>query len=124
MLTEEQKRWVKDRIMILQTQPMYKMQVPINEFRQPFYYLALSKHVAHFFTFCIVLNTIVLVLSWYGQSQHMQNVLNYINYGFAGVFTVEFIIKYVGFGNRYFKDNWNVFDTVIVAVTLFSIILE
>jgi hypothetical protein len=33
MLTEEQKKWVKDRIMILQTQPKYKMKIPISEFR-------------------------------------------------------------------------------------------
>jgi hypothetical protein len=33
MLTEEQKKWVKDRIMILQTKPKYKMKIPISEFR-------------------------------------------------------------------------------------------
>jgi hypothetical protein len=37
---------------------------------------------------------------------------------------VEFLIKYTGFGNRYFRDTWNIFDTVIVALTLLSIILE
>lgn len=47
-----------------------------------------------------------------------------MNYGFAAIFTVEFIIKYTGYGNRYFRDTWNIFDTVIVVLTLFSIILE
>jgi hypothetical protein len=124
MLTEQQKKWVKDRIMILQTQPKYKMKLPINEFRQPFFYLAQNKHVGYFFTSCILLNTVILVLQWYGQSHRVSYVLEYMNYGFAAIFTVEFLIKYVGFGNRYFKDNWNIFDTVIVIITLLSIILE
>lgn len=47
-----------------------------------------------------------------------------INYIFAGIFTFEFLIKYIGFGNRYFKDPWNVFDVAIVVITLFSIILS
>lgn len=47
-----------------------------------------------------------------------------MNYGFAAIFTVEFLIKYTGFGNRYFRDTWNIFDTVIVALTLLSIILQ
>jgi len=34
------------------------------------------------------------------------------------------MIKYVGFGNRYFRDSWNIFDTIIVILTLLSIILE
>lgn len=54
----------------------------------------------------------------------MQNILEYINYGFAAIFTIEFLIKYIGFGNRYFRDTWNIFDTVIVVLTLFSIILD
>jgi hypothetical protein len=47
-----------------------------------------------------------------------------MNYGFAAIFTIEFLIKYTGFGNRYFRDTWNIFDTVIVVITLLSIILE
>lgn len=100
------------------------MKIPINEFRQPFYYMAHSKYVNNFFTLCIVLNTLVLVLTWYDQNLKFQSALDYMNYGFAAIFTLEFIIKYVGFGNRYFRDTWNIFDTVIVVLTLLSIILE
>jgi len=42
------------------------MKIPISEFRQPFYYLAQSKYVNNFFTLCIVFNTVVLLLAWYG----------------------------------------------------------
>lgn len=37
---------------------------------------------------------------------------------------MEFLIKYIGFGNRFFKDSWNVFDMIIVFITLAGIILS
>lgn len=53
----------------------------------------------------------------------MQDILEFANWVFAGIFTLEFIIKYIGYGDRYFKDGWNIFDTVIVILTLLGIIL-
>ena len=38
------------------------------------------------------------------------------------IFTAEFIIKLIGFGSLYFKDNWNIFDMIIVFLTLISIV--
>jgi TM2 domain-containing membrane protein YozV len=54
----------------------------------------------------------------------MRNILEIMNYAFAGIFTVEFIIKYIGFGSRYFKDGWNTFDLIIVILTLFGIVID
>lgn len=54
----------------------------------------------------------------------MRNILEYMNYIFAGIFTIEFLIKYIGFGNRYFRDRWNTFDMIIVILTLISIIVD
>ena len=56
------------------------------------------------------------------MAESISERLEIMNYIFTGVFAAEFIIKYVGFGNRYFKDFWNTFDTVIVMVTLLGII--
>lgn len=52
----------------------------------------------------------------------MQDVFEFANWVFAGVFTLEFTIKYIGYGDRYFKDGWNVFDTIIVFLTLAGIL--
>lgn len=37
---------------------------------------------------------------------------------------MEFLIKFIGFGYRYFRDGWNTFDMVIVILTLFSIVVD
>ncbi len=40
------------------------------------------------------------------------------------IFTLEFIIKISGYGMRFFSDGWNVFDMVIVVVTIVGMILS
>jgi len=77
-----------------------------------------------FYTVCILINTFVLLLEWYGQPAMLSAILEYINYVFAGIFTVEFLIKFVGFGYRYFRDAWNKFDVIIVVLTVISIFVD
>ena len=49
-------------------------------------------------------------------------VVEVINYVFAGIFTVEAIIKLFGLGFKtYFSDKWNIFDFVVVIGTIISI---
>lgn len=45
-------------------------------------------------------------------------VFGYINIVFSLIFTVEAIIKLIGMKGNYFKDTWNVFDFVVVCITL------
>ena len=66
MLTESQKKWVKNRLDIIYASPIIKMQMPANEWKQPFFYIAENKFVQNFIFFCIVVNTVILSLSWYG----------------------------------------------------------
>jgi Ion transport protein len=54
----------------------------------------------------------------------MKMVLSYFNYVFAGIFSIEFLMKFIGFGYRYFRDGWNVFDMIIVILTLISITID
>jgi Ion transport protein len=43
MLSDEQKQWVQNRMMILHSQPLERMSKPKREWRHPFFYLAESK---------------------------------------------------------------------------------
>jgi Ion transport protein len=61
-LSEEQKKWKKDRLMILQIQPKHRMNVPREDWRQPFFYIAEAWLIQYFIQLCIVLNTIILTL--------------------------------------------------------------
>ena len=37
-----------------------------------------------------------------------------MNYIFFAIFSIEAIIKILGFGLRYFKDRWNLFDFIVI----------
>jgi len=124
MLTDSQKKWVKNRLDIIYASPIYKMQVPDNEWKQPFFYIAENKLLQNFIFFCIIANTIILSLSWYGQSESIIRNVDNINIIFTTIFAIEFIIKVIGYGERFFIDSWNIFDMVIVFVTILGIILS
>lgn len=70
------------------------------------------------------MNSLVMTIVWYGQPDIVETITDTINNIFVFVFTIEAIIKIIGFGNRYFKDNWNVFDFVIFIGSAIGIILS
>ena len=70
---------------------------------------------------CILVNTVVLALKWYGEPEVLPRILEVINYVFAGIFTVEAAIKIIAFRKHYFLDGWNVFDFAIVIGTYIGI---
>lgn len=53
----------------------------------------------------------------------MDLISDNINYIFAGIFTLEAVLKLIGCGTLYFKDGWNIFDFCIVIGTLISIMI-
>ena len=73
---------------------------------------------------CIVLNTICLALSWYGQPDEYKLYLAVFNYIFTAIYTLEFLIKVIAFKRAYFDEYWNVFDFTIVVSAAIGIILE
>jgi hypothetical protein len=58
------------------------------------------------------------------MSEDFMKILETLNYVFSGVFIAESMIKIIGYGDRYFKDSWNVFDMTIAIFTLVSIIIQ
>jgi len=50
--------------------------------------------------------------------------MDYLNYGFAGIFTLEATLKIIGLGPKsYFSERWNVFDFIVVMGTIGSILI-
>lgn len=72
----------------------------------------------------IVLNTIILTLTWYGQDSLSIQILEFLNYILAGIYTFEALFKIIGLGfKRYFRDKWNCFDFFVVLGTIASIFI-
>ncbi len=52
------------------------------------------------------------------------STLDDINIFFTFIFVLEATLKLIGYGTTYFKNNWNVFDFVIILLSLAEIIVE
>ena len=84
-----------------------------------------SRKFELFILLCIMLNTVTLCINWYSQTVEVDDILDYINYGFAVVFAFEAFLKLISFGFKaYFRDYGNIFDFVIVILTIVTSIIS
>ncbi|CDW88224.1 voltage-gated ion channel superfamily [Stylonychia lemnae] len=125
LLTPQQRQWLEQKKLCIKIQPkikqLEKLQNPLRELIRQ---LVISRPFEIIILSAIILNTLVLMLSWYGQAQESIIILDYINYVFAGIFTIEALLKITGLGPiNYFKERWNVFDFIVVAGTIGSILI-
>jgi hypothetical protein len=100
------------------------MKIPAAEWRQPFYFISENQYLQWFINLAILINTISLALQWYGISAQFSQTLDNINFLFTITFIFELIIKLIGFGWRYFRDPWNIFDIIIVVASLVGVIFS
>ncbi|CAF4186803.1 unnamed protein product, partial [Rotaria sp. Silwood2] len=82
-------------------------------------FFILDAFVDLFITICIILNTFFMALDQPGQSDKMTRILTTGNYVFTSIFTAEAILKIIAKAPaKYFKNGWNVFDAIIVTLSL------
>ncbi|KAB1260074.1 Voltage-dependent P/Q-type calcium channel subunit alpha-1A, partial [Camelus dromedarius] len=72
----------------------------------------------------IALNTIVLMMKFYGASIAYENALRVFNIVFTSLFSLECLLKVMAFGIlNYFRDAWNIFDFVTVLGSITDILV-
>ncbi|NP_001034914.1 sodium channel protein type 4 subunit alpha A [Danio rerio] len=70
-------------------------------------------------TICIVLNTLFMAMEHYPMSPHFEHVLSVGNLVFTGIFTAEMVFKLIAMDPYYyFQVGWNIFDSIIVTLSL------
>ncbi|XP_039875376.1 calcium channel, voltage-dependent, N type, alpha 1B subunit, a isoform X11 [Simochromis diagramma] len=72
----------------------------------------------------IALNTVVLMMKFYGAPEFYEVMLKNLNIVFTTLFSLECILKIIAFGPlNYLKDAWNVFDFVTVLGSITDILV-
>lgn len=66
----------------------------------------------------ICLNMVTMMVETDDQSQEKVNILHKINMLFVAIFTGECIIKMVALRHYYFTNGWNIFDFVVVILSI------
>ena len=71
----------------------------------------------------IILNAITIGVTTYDVSEFTKQAINYLDYSITVFFVIEIIIRFVGEPKKldFFKSGWNIFDTLIVLISLIPI---
>uniref|UniRef100_A0A667XBC8 Sodium channel protein n=1 Tax=Myripristis murdjan TaxID=586833 RepID=A0A667XBC8_9TELE len=73
-------------------------------------------------TICIVLNTLFMAMEHYPMTTEFDNVLSVGNLVFTGIFTAEMCFKIIALDPYYyFQEGWNIFDGIIVSLSLMEL---
>ena len=71
----------------------------------------------------IILNAILIGATTYELDPIFLNIIYVLDYAITIFFVIEILIRFIGENEKrnFFKDGWNVFDTIIVAISLIPI---
>ncbi|XP_036714446.1 sodium channel protein type 3 subunit alpha isoform X3 [Balaenoptera musculus] len=73
-------------------------------------------------TICIVLNTLFMAMEHYPMTGQFSSVLTVGNLVFTGIFTAEMVLKIIAMDPYYyFQEGWNIFDGIIVSLSLMEL---
>ncbi|KAL1277850.1 hypothetical protein QQF64_024523, partial [Cirrhinus molitorella] len=71
----------------------------------------------------ICLNMVTMMMETDDQSEEIEYILSYINLVFIILFTGECILKITGLRYHYFSIGWNIFDFVVLILSIFGLFL-
>ncbi|XP_041700319.1 sodium channel protein type 2 subunit alpha [Coregonus clupeaformis] len=73
-------------------------------------------------TICIVMNTVFMAMEHHPMSGDFNKMLSMGNLVFTGIFTAEMCFKIIALDPYcYFKEGWNIFDGIIVSLSLMEL---
>ncbi|CAH2049421.1 unnamed protein product, partial [Iphiclides podalirius] len=95
------------------------------EFQKYVALLVFDPFVELFITLCIVVNTLFMALDHHDMDKDMEKALKSGNYFFTATFGIEAMLKLIAMSPKYyFQEGWNIFDFIIVALSLLELGLE
>ena len=78
-----------------------------------------------FIILCILINTLFMALDSDDADEQMQRIFERGNYFFTATFALEASMKIMALSPKfYFREGWNVFDSIIVGLSLLELGLE
>ncbi|XP_019621227.1 PREDICTED: sodium channel protein type 2 subunit alpha-like isoform X2 [Branchiostoma belcheri] len=122
-MTEDQKKYRKAMKKLGSKNAKKAIPRPSNCVQGWFYDTALNTKFDITIMVFICLNMVSMMIEHYRQSEKLKEALELINIIFIAVFTFEAVLKIVGQRWYYFKQPWNIFDFVVVVMSLLGLIL-
>ncbi|ESO06390.1 hypothetical protein HELRODRAFT_64539 [Helobdella robusta] len=124
LMTEDQKKYYNAMKKLGSKQPTKPVPKPRFAFQMFFYKLTKNQKFDIAIMFVILLNMMSMAVEHYKQPDIFSSALHRINTVFITIFTLECVMKLLGFRLYYFKEPWNIFDFVVVIVSLLAMFIQ
>ncbi|NXF86075.1 SCN5A protein, partial [Eubucco bourcierii] len=123
-MTEEQKKYYNAMKKLGSKKPQKPIPRPLNKYQRFLFDIVTCQAFDVVVMFLICLNMIIMMVETYDQSDTKTNILNKFNILFIAIFTAECVLKLVALRQYYFSNAWNIFDLVVVIMSLVASLLS
>lgn len=124
-LTPSQQNWVIMQRLVVTTKADLTNVEPDAAWMKKIFRIINHTYFEIFIMTIIILNIIVMCLSWDENSQQLTDATTYANYVFSIIFGIELILKHMGLGfMRYWSSSWNQFDAFVVLASIFDFVMS
>ncbi|KAM8810390.1 sodium channel protein type 5 subunit alpha-like [Eudromia elegans] len=123
-MTEEQKKYYNAMKKLGSKKPQKPIPRPLNKY-QGFLFDTVTRQAFDVIIMILIcLNMVTMMVETDDQSETKSYVLNKINILFVAIFTAECVLKLVALRQYYFSNAWNIFDLVVVIMSLIALLLS
>ncbi|NXB36860.1 SCN5A protein, partial [Eulacestoma nigropectus] len=123
-MTEEQKKYYNAMKKLGSKKPQKPIPRPLNRYQGFLFDIVTSQIFDVVIMGLICLNMITMMVETYEQSETKTNILSKINILFVTIFTAECVLKLLALRQYYFSNAWNIFDLVVVIMSLVALLLS
>ncbi|XP_070216587.1 sodium channel protein type 5 subunit alpha isoform X6 [Bos mutus] len=123
-MTEEQKKYYNAMKKLGSKKPQKPIPRPLNKYQGFIFDIVTKQAFDVTIMFLICLNMVTMMVETDDQSPEKVNILAKINLLFVGIFTAECIFKMVALRHYYFTNSWNIFDFVVVILSIVGTVLS
>ncbi|XP_078519330.1 sodium channel protein type 5 subunit alpha-like isoform X1 [Lissotriton helveticus] len=123
-MTEEQKKYYNAMKKLGSKKPQKPIPRPSNSLQGFFFDIVTKQAFDIIIMILICLNMVTMMVETDDQSRETETLLYYINLAFVVIFTGECLLKIVALRYYYFTIGWNIFDFVVVILSIVGVVLS
>ncbi|XP_076870748.1 sodium channel, voltage gated, type VIII, alpha subunit b isoform X4 [Brachyhypopomus gauderio] len=122
-MTEEQKKYYNAMKKLGSKKPQKPIPRPQNSIQGVVFDFVMQQAFDISIMILICLNMVTMMVETDDQSDETENILYWVNFVFIVVFTGEFVLKLFALRHYYFTNGWNIFDCVVVILSIVGMFL-
>uniref|UniRef100_A0AAX7U882 Sodium channel protein n=1 Tax=Astatotilapia calliptera TaxID=8154 RepID=A0AAX7U882_ASTCA len=122
-MTEEQKKYYNAMKKLGSKKPQKPIPRPQNKIQGMVFDFVTQQVFDISIMILICLNMVTMMVETDDQSDETEIVLYWVNFIFIVIFTTEFLLKLFALRHYYFTNGWNIFDVVVVILSIVGMFL-